>query len=90
MRVVVVSLLPFLVHWYTGEGPPLVALAVKVTEVPVQILAPGLAVISIAGTLTGFTVMVILLLVAVVGAAQFALLVSTQVITSFVLSVLSE
>ena len=29
---------PFFFHWYDGDEPPLVGVAVKVTEVPSQIL----------------------------------------------------
>ena len=29
---------PFTLHWYTGADPPFIAVAVKVTEVPVQIV----------------------------------------------------
>ena len=31
-------LVPFFFHWYDGDEPPLVGVAVKVTEVPAQIL----------------------------------------------------
>ena len=30
------TLLPFTFHWYEGDVPPLVGVAVKMTEVPVQ------------------------------------------------------
>jgi len=50
----------------------LVGEAVNVTEVPEHILLPGFAAILTAGIKTGFTVIVILLLETVVGAAQVA------------------
>ena len=53
--------------------------AVKVTLVPAQIVLPGFAVTDTEGTTTGFTTIVMLLEVAVVGLAQRALLVNTQV-----------
>ena len=53
--------------------------AVKVTLVPAQMVLPGLAEMDTDGTTTAFTVMVILLEVAVVGLAHTALLVKTQV-----------
>ena len=53
--------------------------AVKVTLVPAQIVLPGFAEMDTDGTTTGFTTMVMLLEVAVVGLAQVALLVNTQV-----------
>ena len=37
-------------HWYVGLFPPLVGVAVNVTEVPAQIVLPGLAAML---TLTG-------------------------------------
>ena len=46
-------------HWYVGEVPPLVGVAVNVTDVPSQMILPGFAAIL---TLTGkfvFTVMFI-------------------------------
>ena len=67
----------------------MVVVAVKVTEVPAQITFPGLAVIVMVGITEGVTVIVILLLVAVVGFAQVALLVTTQDITSPLLRLLS-
>ena len=58
--------------------PPLVGVAVKVTEVPVHIEV-ALAEILTAGTAEGFTVMVIPFEVAVVGLTQAKLLVKIQV-----------
>lgn len=59
--------------------PPLVGVAVKVTDVPAHIALPGLAAMLTAGVMLAFTVIVIPLLVAVAGEAQVALLVITQV-----------
>jgi len=58
--------------------PPLVGVAVKVTEVPVQIEV-ALAEILTDGTDEGFTVMVIPFEVAVVGLTHAKLLVKIQV-----------
>jgi len=58
--------------------PPLVGVAVKVTEVPVHIEA-ALAEIPTEGINEGFTVMVIPFEVAVVGLTQAKLLVKIQV-----------
>ena len=60
-------------------APPLVGTAVKVTLAPAQMVLPGFAEIETDGTTTGFTVMVMLLEVAVVGLAHVALLVKTHV-----------
>ena len=80
----------FLYHWYVGEGPPLVIVAVNVTGVPIHIVLPGLAVTTIVGETFGLMVIVMALLVAVVGTAQSALLVITTVTTSLLLSVALE
>ena len=61
--------------------PPFPGVAVKVTLAPAQIVPPGFAEIFIEGTTTGFTVIVMLFEVAVVGLGQVALLVKTQVTT---------
>jgi hypothetical protein len=45
-----VTLFPFTFHWYAGEAPPLMPVAVKVTDVPAQI---GFAEAAME-TLTGF------------------------------------
>jgi hypothetical protein len=62
---------PFNNHWYTGEAPPLVALAVKVTVVPAQIVVL-LAATETVGVTTGCTVITTLFDVALVGAAHAA------------------
>lgn len=66
--------------------PPFVGVAVKVTDVLAQITV-ALADILTAGVSIGLTVIVTLLLVAFAGVAQVALLVSTQVTTSVLFSV---
>lgn len=76
------TLPPFNFHWYDGVLPPLVGVAVNVTDVPVQIVLPGLADMLTDGVTVAVTTIVILLLVAVAGEAQEALLVITQVTTS--------
>lgn len=52
---------PFSFHWYDGVVPPLVGVAVKVTDVPEQIVLPGFAAILTAGVraLVLVTVMVL-------------------------------
>ena len=57
----------------------MVGVAVRVTEVPEQIVLPGLADILTAGVTVVFTVIVMPVLVAVIGDAHEALLVITQV-----------
>ena len=60
----------------------MVGVAVKVTEDPAQVgLVPEVIAIETEGTSTGFTVIVIPVLVAVVGLAQVAFEVKTQVTT---------
>lgn len=44
-------LTPFNFHWYEGLDPPLVGVAVNVTEVPAHIVVPGEAVMLTAGVL---------------------------------------
>ena len=62
--------------------PPFVGVAVNVTDEPAQPgFDPEVNAIDTAGTSTGFTVIVMPLLVAVVGLAQVAFEVSTQVTT---------
>jgi len=57
--------------------PPFVGVAVNVTDVPAQTFVADAA-IDTEGTTVGFTVIVILALFAVVGLAQVAFEVSTQ------------
>jgi hypothetical protein len=79
----------FFFHWYTGELPPLVGVAVNVTEAPVQILLLGLALMFTDGVTVAFTVIVMVLLPALAGDAQAALLVIIQLSTSPLASPLS-
>lgn len=83
--LLVPTLMPFTFHWYAGEPPPLVAVAVNITCVPVHIV-PADALMLIAGATAGVMVIVILLEVAVVVVAHAALVVSTQVTWSLLLS----
>jgi hypothetical protein len=70
---------PSLNHWYAGV-PPLIELAVKVTEVPAQIAPEGEAdMFTLAGN-NGFTVTVIILDVAGLPVAQVTVDVITTVI----------
>jgi hypothetical protein len=48
---------PFTCHWYVGVVPGFVGVAVNITEVPAQILFPGLAAIITEGVVVGLTVM---------------------------------
>ena len=66
--------------------PPFVGVAVKVTLVPAQIVPVGLAAMDTDGVTFGVTVIVTALDVAVVGDAQVAFEVSTQVMISPLLS----
>ena len=61
--------------------PPFVGTAVNVAEDPAQIIEDGTLIVT-DGVTTGFTVMVIIELFAVVGLAHVALEVSTQRIAS--------
>lgn len=80
---------PFTNQAYTAPGPPLVATAVKVALTPEQRTLLGLTDIFTPGVTSGFTIMVMALLVSVAGTAHTALLVNTQVMTSPVISPLS-
>ena len=70
--------LPFNFHWYEGDAPPLVGVAVKVTDVPAQIAPDGDAAIATEGVTFAFTVIVIVLDVAVAGLAHGLFDVITQ------------
>jgi len=52
------TFVPFFFHWYTGAVPPLVGVAVKVTEVPEQIVVADAPILALAGR-SGFTVAVV-------------------------------
>ena len=72
---------PFTFHWYTGVVPPFTGVAVKVTEVPAQILfAPGD--IEILTGSSGFTVMFTVFEVAGLPVAHVAFDVRIQVTAS--------
>jgi hypothetical protein len=58
IKLSVPTLLLFIFHWYEGELPPFVGVAVKVTVVPAHILLPGLTPIVTVGVGTEFTVTV--------------------------------
>jgi hypothetical protein len=47
---------PFTLHWYNGDEPPLVGVAVNVTELPAQIVFPGFAEILTEGVKMGFII----------------------------------
>jgi hypothetical protein len=75
------AFIPFTFHWYAGVAPPLVGVAVKVTEAPAQIVVAEAEMVT-DGVISAFTVIVILLLVAVEGEAHAALDVNTQLTMS--------
>jgi len=81
------ALVPFTAHWYTGAEPPLVGVAVNVTDVPGQIEL-ALAEMLTAGVTSGTTLNLIVFDVAVGVLLQIALLVNTQLIISPVLRLL--
>jgi len=65
------ALVPFTFHWYEGVVPPLVGVAVKVTDEPEAAgLVPAVIAMLTDGATDGFTLIVILLLDAVVEVAQ--------------------
>lgn len=84
------TLIPFTFHWKLGEGPPFVSAAVKITDVPAQIVVPWLELIATVGGVTAFTVIEMLLLFALNGLGQAALLVNIQLTTSPLASELVE
>jgi hypothetical protein len=53
------TLLPLTFHWYDGEVPPLVGVAVNVTLVPIQIAPVGDAAVATLAVRVGFTVTVV-------------------------------
>jgi hypothetical protein len=71
----------FTFHWYVGAAPPLVGIAVKVTEVPAQTGLAEVAIDTLTGN-SGFTVMVNVFEVAELPVGQVALEVKTQVTAS--------
>ena len=68
---------PFRYHWYPGDPPPFVDVAVNVTEVPIQIDVVE-AEIETVGVTGERTLMLMVLLVAVCPGTQGALLVIIQ------------
>ena len=65
------ALVPFTFHWYEGVVPPLVGVAVKVTDEPEAAgLVPAVIAMLTDGATDGFTLIVMLLLDAVVEVAQ--------------------
>lgn len=73
---------PLTCHWYVGVTPPLVGVAVNVTEVPAQMVLAAFETMFTDGVAFRFTVIVIALLVTFVAVAQLNELVMVQVITS--------
>ena len=74
-------MLPFTFHWYVGVAPPLVGVAVNVTEVPAQTGLAEAAIDTVTGS-KGLTVMVTVFDVAGLPVGQVALEVRTQVTRS--------
>ena len=81
------TLVPFSFHWYVGVAPPLVGVAVKVTEVPAQTGLAEAAIDKLTGS-SGFTVMVTVFDVAGLPVGQVALEERTQVIASLLTGML--
>ena len=75
------ALIPLTFHWYAGVVPPLVGVAVKVTELPEHTGFTEAPIVTLTGRF-GFTVMVTMLEVAGLAVAQVALDVSTQLTAS--------
>ena len=76
---------PLTLHWYTGADPPLIAVAVKVTEVPGQIVVAEGATVT-EGVTRSFAVIVSWLLVTTAGEGQTAF----DVISTVTLSVFAR
>ena len=72
---------PLTFHWYIGAVPPLKAVAVKVTEVPAQMVVAVAEMLTLTGRM-GLTVMVTVLEVAGLPEVQVSLEVSTTVTAS--------
>jgi hypothetical protein len=79
------TLAPFSNHWYAGEDPPLVGVAVKVTLDPEQMVDAEAAILTLTGKF-GSTVIVSRLEVAGLPAIHDALEVNTQETTSLLAS----
>ena len=69
------TLVPLSLHWYTGAGPPFTGVAVNVTFVPAQIAVCDAEIVTVGETYW-LMVIVITLLVAVGVGTQGALLVT--------------
>ena len=79
--LLVPAAIPFTNHWYTGALPPLVAVAVKVRELPWQIVVVAVEIVT-AGITCGVIVTATLFEAAVAAVTQAALLVRRQLTTS--------
>ena len=79
-------LVPLTFHWYEGIVPPLVGVAVKVTEVPEQTGFAAAATETLTGS-NGFTVMITVFEVAGLPVGHVALEVNTQVTASLAIGV---
>ena len=77
---------PLTFHWYTGDVPPLVGVAVNVTFVPAQTGFWDAVTETLTGNI-GFTVIVTGLEVAGLPVGQMTFEVRTQVITSLLTGV---
>jgi hypothetical protein len=75
------TLLAFTFHWYDGEVPPFVGVAVKVTDVPAQVGLEDGTTDTLTGSI-GFTFMVREFDVAGLPVVQERFDVNTQVTTS--------
>jgi hypothetical protein len=75
------TLLPFFFHWYAGDDPPFVGVAVKVTLLPEHMLEAETPMATL-GVKLGLTVMVMLFEVAVLAVWHVLLAVITQLTTS--------
>ena len=76
------ALVPLTFHWYAGVVPPLVGVAVKVTDVPAQTGFAPAATDTLTGD-GGLTVMVTVFDVAGLPVMQVRFEVNTQVTASF-------
>jgi hypothetical protein len=79
--ILVPTLVPFNFHWYAGVAPPLVGVAVNVTEVPEQTGFAEAAILTLTGKF-GLTTIVIVLEVAGLPVTHDAFEVNTQVTIS--------
>ena len=83
VALLVPTLVPLTFHWYAGALPPLVGVAVKVTDAPeADGFVPAVMAILTAGATDGLTVMVIALLLALGVVAQDELEVNVHATTA--------